>query len=172
MRTYCAARTGGRGLASAWIASDASITPAAFDSSKRTGSASLQFIGSQEECRSPRKTEIFSRKQENLFSSTARPFAREIAFALKAEFGGTPSAIKTVAQLTASNERAVRNWFEAKNAPSAENLVILMRPSDLVLRTVLALADRQDLVVAVGLAGLRRRLVDAVAAIDGLPPGR
>lgn len=100
----------------------------------------------------------------------AQPFAREIAFALKAEFGGTPSALKTVAQLTSSNERAVRNWFEAKNAPSAENLVVLMRHSDLVLRTVLGLADRQDLVVAIGLASLRRQLVDAVAAIDGLPP--
>lgn len=100
----------------------------------------------------------------------AQPLARTIAFALKAEFGGTPSALKTVAQLTSSNERAVRNWFEAKNGPSAENLVVLMRHSDLVLRTVLGLADRQDLVVAVGLASLRRQLVDAVAAIDGLPP--
>jgi hypothetical protein len=44
-----------------------------------------------------------------------------------------------------------------------------MRHSDLVLRTMLALADRQDLVVAIGLASLRRQLVDAVAAIDGLP---
>lgn len=100
----------------------------------------------------------------------AQPLARTIAFALKAEFGGTPSALKTVAQLTSSNERAVRNWFEAKNGPSAENLVVLMRHSDLVLRTVLGLAARQDLVVAVGLASLRRQLVDAVAAIDGLPP--
>lgn len=99
----------------------------------------------------------------------AQPLARTIAFALKAEFGSTPSALKTVAQLTSSNERAVRNWFEAKNGPSAENLVILMRHSDLVLRTVLGLAERQDLVVAVGLAGLRRQLIDAVAAIDGLP---
>lgn len=99
----------------------------------------------------------------------AQPLARAIAFALKAEFGSTPSALKTVAQLTSSNERAVRNWFEAKNGPSAENLVILMRHSDLVLRTVLGLAERQDLVVAVGLAGLRRQLIDAVAAIDGLP---
>jgi hypothetical protein len=99
-----------------------------------------------------------------------QPLARTIAFALKTEFGGTPSALKRVAQLTSSNERAVRNWFEAKNGPSAENLVVLMRHSDLVLRTVLGLADRQDLVVAVGLASLRRQLVDAVAAIDGLPP--
>lgn len=121
----------------------------------------------------------FSEKDRNLQSKPgkpfpiaggAQPFAREISLALKAEFGGTPASLKTVAQLTSSNERAVRNWFEAKNAPSGENLVILMRHSDLVLRTVLGLADRQDLVVAVGLASLRRQLVDAVAAIDGLPP--
>jgi len=72
-------------------------------------------------------------------------------------------------QLTRSNERAARNWVDGKNGASGENLVILMRHSDLVLRTVLGLADRQDLVVAVGLASLRRQLVDAVAAIDSLP---
>ncbi len=97
------------------------------------------------------------------------PLAAAIAAALKAEFGNTPSAHKTVAQLTRSNERAVRNWFEGKNSPSGENLVILMRHSDLVLRTMLSLADRQDLVLAIGLVSLRRQLVDAVAAIDGLP---
>lgn len=102
----------------------------------------------------------------------AEPLALAIAAALKAEFGSTPSALKTLAQLTRSNERAVRNWFEGKNGPSGENLVILMRHSDLVLRTILALADRQDLVLAVGLAGLRRQLVDAVAAIDGFPLGK
>lgn len=102
-------------------------------------------------------------------STFTEPLAMAIAGALKEEFGNTPSALKTIAQLTRSNERAVRNWFEGKNSPSAENLVILMRHSDLILRTVLALADRQDLVVAVGLAGLRRQLMDAVAAIDGLP---
>jgi hypothetical protein len=120
----------------------------------------------------------FSEKDRKLQSNSGKsfpitavvePLATAIAAALKAEFGNTPSALKTVAQLTRSNERAVRNWFEGKNGPSGENLVILMRHSDLVLRTVLGLADRQDLVVAIGLASLRRQLVDAVAAIDGLP---
>ena len=96
-------------------------------------------------------------------------FAQAIANALRAEFGGMPSALKTVSQLTRSNERAVRNWFDGKNAPSGENLVVLMRHSDHVLRTILTLADRPDLAVAVGLENLRRQLVDAVAAIDGLP---
>jgi len=96
-------------------------------------------------------------------------FAHAVAAALKSEFGGMPSSVKTVSQLTRSNERAVRNWFEGKNGPSGENLVVLMRHSDLVLKAILSLADRQDLVVAVGLAGLRRQLLDAVATIDGLP---
>jgi len=121
----------------------------------------------------------FSEKDRNLQSKTGKEFqipgaaesiATGIAAALKAEFGSTPAAFKTVARLTRANERAVRNWFEAKNAPSAENLVILMRHSDLILRTVLALADRPDLVMAIGLVALRRHLMDTVAAIDGLPP--
>ena len=93
---------------------------------------------------------------------------RAIAVALKAEFGATPSALKTVAQLTHSNERAVRNWLKGKNGPNGSNLVILMRHSDRVLRTVLELADRRDLVLAVGLTSLRARLIDAVAEIDRL----
>jgi hypothetical protein len=46
---------------------------------------------------------------------------------------------------------------------------MLMRHSELVLKTVLRLADRQDLIVAAGLVSLRRQLVDTVAAIDDLP---
>jgi hypothetical protein len=90
-------------------------------------------------------------------------FVSAIAAALKAEFGATPSALKAVAQLTRSNERAVRNWLEGKNGPSGSNLVILMRHSDRVLTTVLELAYRRDLVLAVGLTGLRQRLIDAIA---------
>lgn len=120
----------------------------------------------------------FSEKDRKLQSKTGNSFpipiaaeslASAIAAALKEEFGNTPSALKTIARLTRSNERAVRNWFEGKNSPSAENLVILMRNSELILHTVLALADRNDLVVTVKLEGLRRQLMDAVAAIDGLP---
>ncbi|MBA3054269.1 MAG: hypothetical protein FP826_04900 [Sphingomonadales bacterium] len=89
-----------------------------------------------------------------------------LALALKTEFGALASSVKTVARLTNSNERAVRNWFDGKNSPSADNLVILMHHSDQILRTVLELADRRDLVLAVGLSGLRAQLVDVLAAID------
>src|ERR1700738_2231207 len=95
-------------------------------------------------------------------------FTLAIASALKTEFGGGPSGLKAVARITGANERAVRNWFEGKNGPSGENLIILIQHSDTVLKTVLSLADRRSLVVAASLASLRRQLVDALAAIDDL----
>ncbi len=66
------------------------------------------------------------------------PFAMVIAGALRREFGTSAVAVKQVAFLARANERAVKNWFDAKNAPSGENLVSLMRHSDEVLETVLA----------------------------------
>ncbi|MNS66353.1 hypothetical protein D3C72_995630 [compost metagenome] len=95
-------------------------------------------------------------------------FAEAIADALRREFGGAPGAVKNVVRLTRANERAVRNWFEAKNAPSGENLVILTRLSDEVLETVLRLADRQDLVAARKLSAARGKLEEMLAMIDDL----
>ncbi len=95
-------------------------------------------------------------------------FTEVIAATLKTEFGGSPSAIKTVSRLTQSNERAVRNWFEGKNGPSGESLISLICRSDAVLKAVLTLAGRGDLVVVVGLADLKTKLIDTIAAIDGL----
>src|SRR5829696_6367094 len=68
------------------------------------------------------------------------PFAQAVAAALREEFGILPAGIKTVARLAGANERAVKNWFQAKNAPSGELLVTLCRHSELVLETVLRLA--------------------------------
>jgi len=76
-----------------------------------------------------------------------------------------------VVRLTRANERAVRNWFEAKNAPSGENLVILIRHSDEVLEAVLRLADRQDLVAARKLAAAREKLQEMLAMIDDIQTG-
>ncbi len=98
-------------------------------------------------------------------------FAEAIADALRREFGGTPGAVKKVVRLTRANERAVRNWFEAKNAPSGENLVILMRHSDEVLEAVLRLADRQDLVAARKLSAAREKLQEMLAMIDDIQTG-
>lgn len=98
-------------------------------------------------------------------------FAETVADALRREFGGTPAAVKVVVRLTRANERAVKNWFDAKNGPSGENLMILLRHSDEVLESVLQLAGRQDLIVARKLAGAREKLREMLAMIDQLQSG-
>lgn len=95
-------------------------------------------------------------------------FPEVIAEALRRQYGGTPAAVKIVVRLTRANERAVKNWFDAKNGPSGENLVSLLRHSDEVLETVLALAGRQDLIVARKLTGAREKLREMLAMIDDL----
>lgn len=116
------------------------------------------------------------RAQDNGDDPAAIPFLKRFTVFNVAQCEGLPDGLLGRSALLGPvsediyiRRNAVRNWFEGKNSPSGENLVILMRHSDLVLRTMLSLADRQDLVLAIGLASLRRQLVDAVAAIDGLP---
>lgn len=95
-------------------------------------------------------------------------FAEAIAGALRREFGAVPGAVKQVVRITGANERAVRNWFEARNAPNGENLVILMGRSDEVLEIVLQLAGRQELVTARRLSGARDKLREMLALMDDL----
>ena len=84
------------------------------------------------------------RKNQSIHGKSlhAERFSEAIARALHREFDHTHSAIKTVVALTGANERAVRNWFEAKNGPGGEYLVALCRHSDEVLETVLTLSGR------------------------------
>jgi len=81
-------------------------------------------------------------------------FSDAIARALHREFDHTHAAVKTVVALTGANERAVRNWFDAKNGPNGEFLIALCRHSNEVLETFLLLAGRNDHVKA-------RKLVEA-----------
>ncbi len=98
----------------------------------------------------------------------AARFSAAIAEALKRQFGGSTGAVKMVVRLTGVNERAVKNWFDAKNGPNGENLVVLMRHSEEVLETVLGLAGRDELVTARKLSGAREKLREMLAMIDGL----
>lgn len=98
-------------------------------------------------------------------------FVVAIAEALRAEFGASPSTMKTVARLTGANERTVRNWFEEKNGPTGENLVVLMQNSDRVLQTVLHLAGRHELLAAAKLAETRVQLRETLGVLDRLLSG-
>lgn len=94
------------------------------------------------------------------------PFAAAISEALRREFGATSAGVTKVMRLTSANPRAVKNWFDAKNGPSGENLVRLLRYSDDVLETVLALAGRAELVRVHRVAGLRDKLRQMLVLLD------
>lgn len=96
------------------------------------------------------------------------PFVEAIAVALRTEFGNSPSTVKTVARMTSTNERTVKNWFEAKNGPSGENLVVLMQNSSEVLQTVLLLSGHRDLLVTLKVATTRSKLKEMLAMLDQL----
>lgn len=95
-------------------------------------------------------------------------FATAVSEALRREFGTSPAAVKTVARLARANERAVKNWFDAKNAPSGELLVRLLQHSDEVLESVLHLAERNELLTKKKITDARRELREILAVLDDL----
>jgi hypothetical protein len=97
-------------------------------------------------------------------------FPQKIASAMRREWGATPSARKEVGRITRANERAVRNWFEGRNGPSGENLMSLIRASDAVFETVLALSGRRSDLSAVHVPALRERLKLLLDLIDEAHP--
>src|SRR5262252_191997 len=93
----------------------------------------------------------------------AERFADAIAGALHREVDHTHAAIKTVVALTGANERAVRNWFDAKNGPNGEFLIALCRHSDQVLDTFLILAGRSEHVRARQIVAAKQKLHEILA---------
>lgn len=93
-------------------------------------------------------------------------FAAIIADALRREFGGTNAAVKIVVGFTQANERAVKNWFLAKNGPGGSHLVALMRHSEEVLETLLILAGRRDLLTLKKLSDIRLKVQEMLELLD------
>src|SRR5258707_3407594 len=98
-------------------------------------------------------------------------FAGAIAAALRREYGPTHAAVKTVVGLTGANERAVKNWFEAKNGPSGESLVALCRHSDTVLETFLLMTGREERLKAKRIVDATTKLRELLALLDDLQSG-
>lgn len=97
-------------------------------------------------------------------------FSQTIAAALRREWGTTPSARKEVGRITQANERAVRNWFDGRNGPNGENLMSLIRSSDAVFETVLALSGRRSSLTGAHVLALRERLSVLITLIDETHP--
>lgn len=104
-------------------------------------------------------------------AAPGRRFADVIAGALHREFAGAHAAVKTVSRLTGANERAVKNWFDGKNGPSGEHLVILAQHCDHVLEAFLVMAARSELVKTKRLGDARQKLAEILAIIDELQAG-
>jgi hypothetical protein len=110
------------------------------------------------------------RKNRSMHGKTlhAERFADAIARALHREFDHTHAAVKTVVALTGANERAVRNWFDAKNGPNGEFLIALCRHSDQTLETFLLLAGRTEHVKARKVVEAKQKLLEILALINEL----
>lgn len=93
-------------------------------------------------------------------------FPKLVADALHHEWGSSLSSRKIVSRITSANERAVKNWFEARNGPSGENLVELMRHSDAVLEAVLAASGRSGRLLFSKVEALEKPLRDLLDLIE------
>jgi hypothetical protein len=121
---------------------------------------------------SKRDRKIQSVSGKEILASADAGFTRAIANALHRDFGETHQAVKIVVSRTKANERAVKNWFAAKNGPTGRNLVDLVRISDEVLEAVLIMSDRRELVVAKKLADSRQLLTEMFGLIGELQTQR
>lgn len=122
----------------------------------------------------PKKGKSFPKRDSgggSDFSLDDRTFAIKIASALNSELKDQHSRAKLIAGWTGANERTVKNWIAGRYAPSARHLVVLAQHSDQVLNAILAMAGRQDLLLAAKLDDLRRRVLE-LAAVVGTPDAR
>lgn len=71
--------------------------------------------------------------------------AQIVAEALRRDFGESASAVKRIGQLTNANLRAIKNWYEARNAPSSGHLLLLARSSPSILKFILTQIGGEDL---------------------------
>jgi hypothetical protein len=110
------------------------------------------------------------RKNRSISGKTlhAERFSDAIAGALHRQFDQTHSAVKTVVALTGANERAVRNWFDAKNGPNGEFLIALCRHSDEVFETFLLLAGRNEHVKAKKVVQAKQKLREILTLVNEL----
>jgi hypothetical protein len=95
-------------------------------------------------------------------------FADAIAAALHRQYGGANGGVKAVVYVTGATERAVKNWFQAKNGPSGDSLIKLCRHSDSVLEAVLLLAGREEQIKVKRIASLKAAALQILDLVNEL----
>lgn len=76
-------------------------------------------------------------------------YAEVIRVALNHESRGRPKFAMLIAGWTGASDRTAENWMNGITGPNGAYLIYLMRRSDEVLKTVLALAQRHEILKAV-----------------------
>jgi hypothetical protein len=92
----------------------------------------------------------------------------EIAAALQRASAESGLQIKTVAGWAGANERTVKNWFSGQYGPSGEHLLVLARHSHEVLKTMLAIMERQDLIIALEFVEIEQRIARLTVLVQEL----
>lgn len=95
-------------------------------------------------------------------------FAKLVASVLCRALGERSSAIKVVARWTGAGERTVKNWFVAKNAPSGDHFLELVRHCPDMLDEFLAAAGQKERLAGVSVRAARLALVTSILALDKL----
>ena len=90
----------------------------------------------------------------------------ELAAALKRELGGSHRAVTASMNWAGVSERTAKNWLAGANGPAGEHLIELMRHSDEVAITVMALCGRSEVCISLELACLRNSLVRMLTTTD------
>lgn len=88
---------------------------------------------------SPSKTrrKFGSGKSRRRFTDLANILAR----ALRADFGALRSAVKHIALITHAHPDTVSKWYQGKNVPNSEHLILLARSSPSLANAIVELAS-------------------------------
>jgi len=119
----------------------------------------------------PKKGKFFPKENgyiEEIGNRTNGYFVEEIASALKRSLGDSRAGVKTVAAWTGANEKTVKNWFSGVYGPRGAHLIALARHSDEVLATFLAMAGRENLMVAIKLAAAEEAIAELLVSVRQL----
>ena len=97
---------------------------------------------------------------------TEADYITEISAALRGELGSGTGAAKQIQRWAEVSDRTARNWLNGDAGPSGHHLVGLVRASDTVLSSFLAMAGRPELTLSVDLHAIEVALAKASGAFE------
>jgi hypothetical protein len=97
---------------------------------------------------------------------TEDDYIAAVSAALKGELGMGTGAAKQIQRWTEVSDRTARNWLNGEAGPSGHHLMRLARESDAMLFSLLTMAGRPELTLAVDLHAVEVALAKASGAFE------